>query len=122
MKINLPPSIRNDDLIAKCAPRGWDNGGSVVWSGYFARGQVLVYGRLPAPSSRQARAICTAYEMEHWSSRKNFRRTIDDIVVTNLFCGYGNGWDIVVCGAIVQHEDHKTSAQREAEKLLDGAM
>jgi len=61
-----------------------------------------------------------AYKMEHWASRKQFHRTIDQIVVTNLYCGYGKGYDIIVCGTIVQHEARKTDAQREAEKLLEG--
>lgn len=115
----LPPSIPDDDLIAKCSPRGAGNGGTVIWSSMFARGQVMVEGREPE-KTRNAQAIHLAYKMEHWASRKNYYRTIDDIVVTNLFCGYGKGWDVIVCGTIVHHEKYKTDAQCEAEKLLEG--
>jgi hypothetical protein len=122
VKTLLPPSIPNDDLIAKCSPRGAGRGGNVVWTGYFARGQVHVEGREPAPSTVRVDDIRMAYKMEHWTSRKNYYRTIDEIIVTNLFCGRGQGWDIIVCGTIMHHEKHKTDAQIEAEKLLDGAM
>lgn len=116
----LPPDIMHDDLVAKCAPRGWGNGGNVVWFSCFAQGYVIVEGREPAPRTRNAKDIPMAYFMEHWASRKSFHRTIDEIVVTNLFCGYGKGWDVIVCGTIMHHEHHKTDAQREAEKLLEG--
>jgi hypothetical protein len=116
----LPHGIPNDDLIAKCSPRGLGNGGNVVWSGYLARGYINIPGLTPAPQSRNTRAICMAYEMEHWASRKLFHRTIEEIIVTNLFCGYGKGWDVIVYGTIIQHEDTKSAAQGEAEKLLEG--
>jgi hypothetical protein len=116
----LIPIIPDDDLIAKCSPRGAGNGGNVVWRSQFARGYINIPGLQPALQTRNARDICMAYKMEHWASRKNFNRTIDEIIVTNLFCGYGKGWDIIVYGSIVQHEDTKSDAQREAEQLLEG--
>jgi hypothetical protein len=45
---------------------------------------------------------------------------INEIIVTNLYCGVGDGWDIIVCGTIMDHCGRKTDAQREAEKLLEG--
>jgi hypothetical protein len=116
--------MRNDDLVAKCSPRirggiEWrtDTGCDVVWTGYYARGFNEVSGREPAPSGKRPPMT---YVMEHHSSRKYEYRTIDQIKVTNLYCGVGNGWDIVVEGTIIQHEDRRTTAQGEAEKLLDG--
>jgi len=117
MKIALPPSIPDDDLIAKCSPRG--PGGDVVWTGYFARDHNIAPGHTPRPDSIRHSAM--AYKMEHWASRKNFPRYIDMIIVTNLYSGVGHGWDIIVDGAIMQREDRKTDAQREAETLLTGA-
>jgi hypothetical protein len=108
-----------ESLVAKTSPRGWDKGGNVVWTSFFARGYVHVDGHEPAPNRRVENPM--AYKMEHYLSTRNNYRTIDDIIVTNLFCGIGKGWDIIVCGSIVQHEDRKTWAQGEAEKLLDGA-
>jgi hypothetical protein len=61
-----------------------------------------------------------SYVMEHWMSRKHFHRTIDSIIVTNLYCGVGHGWDIIVEGSIMQRCRRKTEAQGEAEKLLEG--
>ena len=109
-------TILNDDLIAKCSPRGW---GDVVWTSFFPRGVVHVEGRTPAPerwSNRQA----MAYMMEHWASTGRYRRYIDEIIVTNLYCGVANGWDIIIWGTIMGHEDRKSEAQALAEKLLDG--
>jgi hypothetical protein len=113
----MPPSIPNDSLIAKCSPRGWDQG-MVVWTSYFAKYWPLAKGETPKEFTTKHPAM--AYVMEHWTSRKNFHRNIDSIVVTNLYCGYGKGWDIIVEDTIVDHKDRKTDAQREAEKLLDG--
>jgi hypothetical protein len=62
-----------------------------------------------------------AYEMEHWASRRSCYRSIEGICITNIYCGVGKGWDVVIYGTIMHHETHKTDAQREAEKLLDGA-
>lgn len=111
----LPPSMPDDDLIAKCSPRGW---GDVVWTSYFAAHNPPAPGMTPRPDSPKHPAM--AYVMEHWASRKNFHRTIDSIIVTNLYCGVGHGWDIVVCGTIMQRVKYKTEAQGEAEKLLKG--
>jgi hypothetical protein len=113
--------MMNDDLIAKCSPRGAGNGGNVVWTSFFALGYVNIEGHEPAQSSRNSRDIRMAYKMEHYTSTRMRYRTIDEIIVTNLFCGYGRGWDIIVCGDIVGHERRKSQAQYEAEKLLDGA-
>ena len=118
MNIPLPPSIPNGDLVAKTSPRG--AGGSVVWTSYFASYNPPAKSETPKEFTTKNPAM--AYVMEHWASRKHFHRTIDQIVITNLYCGHGKGWDIVVEGTIVQHEARKTDAQREAEKLLDGAM
>lgn len=82
----------------------------------------MVQGREPVPPTRQAREIPMAYVIEHWTSTKRHYRTIDNICITNLYCGYGKGWDIVVYGTIMDHKTHKSDAQREAEKLLDGTM
>jgi hypothetical protein len=114
----LPPSIPNDSLVAKCSPRGAGNGGNVVWSGHFAGYNHLVQGAEPKTFTTKRPAM--TYVMDHWTSTNRNYRTIDEIVITNLYCGVGKGWDIVVCGTIIQHESHKTDAQREAEKLLDG--
>ena len=118
----LPPSIPNGDLVAKCSPRGAGNGGNVVWSGYFAKYNppILpgVNGIYPKPDSVKHPAM--TYVMEHWASRKHFYRTVDGICITNLYCGVGKGWDIILFGDIIQHEKTKGDAQREAEKLLDG--
>jgi len=108
----------NDDLIAKCSPRGWGNGGSVVWTSYLAAFTPPIPGLEHPEDNIKKRAM--AYKMEHYMSRKNFHRTIDDIIVTNLYCGVGKGWDIIVCGSITQHCGRKTEAQGEAEKLLEG--
>jgi hypothetical protein len=108
--------MRNDDLVAKCSPRGW---GSVVWTGYYARGFAEVSGRDAAVITGKTPAM--TYVMEHCSSTRRAYRTIDEIKITNLYCGPGNGWDLVVLGDIVGHERTKTEAQGEAEKLLDGS-
>lgn len=118
MKAALPPSIPNDKLIAKCSPRGAGNGGTVIWTSMFARGYVTADNAEPVKGRNGD--VHMAYKMEHWSSRKMDYRLIDDIVVTNLFCGVGKGYDIIVCGTLVHHERYKIDAQREAEKLLDG--
>lgn len=107
-----------DELIAKCSPRGWGQGGNVVWTSYFASYNPPAPGEVPKPFS--ARKPAMAYKMEHHTSTKHHYRTIDEIIVTNLYCGYGKGWHIIVCGTIVQHEARKTDAQYEAEKLLEG--
>jgi hypothetical protein len=117
--ILLPPSIPDDDLIAKCSPRGAGNGGNVVWTSMFASYSPPIPNMTP-PSIAPRGKVPMAYKMEHWSSTKRNYRTIDNICITNLYCGVGKGWDIIVEGTIVQHEDHKTDAQREAEKLLEG--
>jgi hypothetical protein len=111
--------MMNDDLIAKCSPRGAGNGGNVVWTSFFALGYVQANGYEPAPPSGKKTAM--AYKMEHWTSTQRHYRIINEIIVTNLFCGVGRGWDIIVCGDIVGHENRKSQAQYEAEKLLDGA-
>ncbi|HWI68650.1 MAG TPA: hypothetical protein VNS88_09745 [Nitrospiraceae bacterium] len=120
MNAILPPSIPDDDLIAKCSPRGSGNGGSVVWTSCYANycSQATGLGIEPKPDSTKHPAM--AYLMEHWTSTKRSYRVIDGIVVTNLYCGVGKGWDIIVEGTIMQHEGRKTDAQREAEKLLKG--
>ena len=118
MKTLPPPSIPDDDLIAKCSPRG--PGGDVIWTGQYARGYITLKWKEPPPAKKGKTEM--AYKMEHWTSTKRNYRTIDEIIVTNLFCGVGNGWDVIVCGAITAHRDRKTEAQGEAEKLLDGAM
>jgi hypothetical protein len=110
--------ITNRDLIAKCSPRGWGNGGNVVWTSFFALGYVHINGH--GPAIPQGKKPAMAYKMEHYTSTKSHYRTIDEIIITNLYCGVGNGWDIIVLGDIVQHEDRKTQAQGEAEKLLEG--
>lgn len=113
-----PPSIPNDDLIAKCSPRGAGNGGNVVWSGHFASYSPPAPKQVPAPQSVRKPAM--AYVMEHWTSTKRNYRAIEGVCVTNLYCGVDKGWDIIIYGTIMHHEKHKTDAQREAEKLLDG--
>jgi hypothetical protein len=107
-----------DDLIAKCSPRGWGQGGSVVWNSLFARGYIHVADLKPAPPRGAKTAM--AYMMEHHTSTKRNHRMINEIIVTNLYCGVGDGWDIIVCGTIMDHCGRKTDAQREAEKLLEG--
>jgi hypothetical protein len=114
----LPPRIPNDDLVAKCSPRGAGNGGDVVWTGYLAGYNPPAPGATPRPFSTRRPAM--TYVMEHWTSTKRSYRTIEEICITNFYCGYGKGWDIVVHGTIVQHEPTKSAAQREAEQLLEG--
>lgn len=118
MNAIIPPSIPDDDLIAKTSPRG--AGGNVVWTGYYAAYSPPIPNKTP-PGIAPRNKVPMAYKMEHWTSTKRYYRTIDEIIVTNLYCGVGKGWDIIVCGTIVQHEDRKTAAQGEAEKLLTGA-
>ncbi len=115
MKTIMPPSIKDGELIAKCSPRGW---GNVVWTSYFARHNPPVPNAKPKPDSIKHPAM--VYVMEHWTSTKRSYRAIEGICITNLYCGVGKGWDIVVHETIIHHEGYKTSAQREAEKLLDG--
>lgn len=107
--------MKNDDLVAKCSPRGW---GDIVWTGFYAKYSPPAPGETPKPDTIKTPAM--AYVMEHHTSTKRHYRLIYEIQITNLYCGTGKGWDIVVCGSIVGHEDWKTDAQREAEKLLDG--
>lgn len=114
----LPPSIPDGDLVAKCSPRGAGNGGNVVWTGYFAKYMALVTDATPAKEDKKHPAM--TYVMEHWTSTKRHYRTIDDIAITNMYCGVGNGWDIIVYGTIIDHKGRKTDAQSEAEKLLEG--
>lgn len=114
----LPPSIPNDELIAKCSPRGAGDGGNVIWTGHFSKNSMLVRGATPAKEDKKHPAM--TYVMEHWASTKRHYRTIDDIAITNMYCGVSNGWDIIVYGTIIDHKDRKTDAQHEAEKLLEG--
>jgi hypothetical protein len=107
--------MRDDGLVAKCSPRGW---GNVVWTSYLARFNPPARSETPKPDSIKVPAM--AYVMEHHSSTRRYYRLIDSIVITNLYCGTGHGWDIVVEGTIMDHKGTKTAAQGEAEKLLDG--
>jgi hypothetical protein len=109
-----------DELIAKCSPRGWGNGGNVVWTSFFARGYVTADNAEPLPQTTTVGDTRMAYKMEHHTSTKQRYRTIDDIIITNLFCGHGKGWDVIICGTLVQHFNRKSDAQREAETLLEG--
>jgi hypothetical protein len=116
MQVTMTP-FRDDELIAKCSPRGHDNGGMVCWSGHYASYNPPAGPDFPKDTIKK-RAM--TYVMEHHMSRKNFYRTIEGICITNLYCGVGHGWDAVLFGDIVQHFGTKTDAQRTAELLLDG--
>jgi hypothetical protein len=116
----LPPAIPNDDLIAKCSPRGAGNGGNVVWQGFYAKHSPPADPARYTPKPDTVKRPAMTYIMEHWASRKNFHRVVEGICITNLYCGVGKGWDIVVHGTIIHHEASKADAQREAEKLLEG--
>jgi hypothetical protein len=111
-------SILNDDLVAKSSPRG-ESWGNVVWTSMYAKylGN-LVPVLEPAPDSIRKPAM--AYKMEHWTSTRKHYRTIDTIIVTNLYCGVGKGWNVIVLGSIMSQHKRKSDAQTEAEKLLDG--
>jgi hypothetical protein len=109
-------NVLDDELIAKCSPRGW---GDVVWTGFIARYDPPIPNVTP-PSIAPKDRVPMSYKMEHWASTQRHYRTIDEIVITNLYCGVGRGWDIIVCGTKVDHKDRKSEAQTEAEKLLDG--
>ena len=89
-----------------------------MWTGYYARGFAEVSGRDAAAITGKTPAM--TYVMEHWTSTRRAYRTIGEIKITNLYCGPGHGWDIVVLGDIAGHARTKTEAQGEAEKLLDG--
>jgi hypothetical protein len=111
-------SIPDDDsLVAKTSPRG--PGGDVMWTGYYARGNEAT-GEVPA--SNPPGKVPMVYLMVHWRSTKRDYRLIEEVKVTNVYCGVGSGWDVIVLGDIVAHHDYKTEAQGDAEKLLDGRM
>jgi hypothetical protein len=83
--------------------------GDIRWTGHFWKG-------FQGPRDAKGNLYLMTYEIVGAQDSKHYRDTVDGIEVTNGTCN-GKGWDVVLFGEVVAHEDHKTDAQRAAADL-----
>jgi hypothetical protein len=83
--------------------------GDVKWTGHFWNG-------FNGPRNARGNLYLMTYQMVGALDRKHQPDYVDDIEVTNGTCA-GKGWDVLVCGDVVQHCEHKSEAQAAAEEL-----
>jgi hypothetical protein len=84
--------------------------GEIRWTGHFWNG-------FSGPRDKRGNLHLMAYEIVGAEDNSYFRDVVDGIMVTNGTCD-DKGWDVVLFGEVVGHEDHKVDAQRVAAELL----
>jgi hypothetical protein len=87
-----------------------DRWGSVRWTSHF-------YDGYNGKRNARGNLYLMAYEIVGIEDNSRYRDTVDGIVVTNGTCD-GKGWDVVLFGEVVAHEQYKRDAQRTAEDVL----